>query len=108
QSGTAVAPTGGMRGRRLDAQDLVFGAFLLLMATRLVVCEGVLGPHARIYLSFVGLQAAMLLTAPMWLRLAFYPFALQAAYFMLGPAMKSLGAVSVDGLLQQIDHGLLG
>lgn len=97
-----------MRGRRLDAHDLVFGAFLLLMASRLIVREGVLGPHALLYLSFVGLHAAMLLTAPMWLRLAFYPFALQAAYFTLGPAMKALGASSVDVLLQQCDHGLLG
>jgi hypothetical protein len=97
-----------MRARKLDAHDLVFGAFLLLMTVRLVVRDGVGGPHAQLYLGFCALHAAVLLAAPIWLRLAFYPFALQAAYFMLGPAMKSLGAVSVDGLLQQIDHGLLG
>jgi len=38
----------------------------------------------------------------------FYPFALQAGYFTLGPAMKALHAPSVDGLLQQIDLLFLG
>jgi len=36
-------------------------------------------------------SSRVLLAAPIWLRLAFYPFALQAAYFTLGPAMMSLG-----------------
>ena len=97
-----------MRGRRLDAHDLVFGAFLLLMAGRLVVREGFSGPHALVYLGFFALHAAVLLAAPIWLRLAFYPFALQAAYFTLGPAMKALQAPSVDGLLQRIDLRVLG
>lgn len=97
-----------MRGRRFDAHDFVFGAFLLLMASRLIVREGPVGPHALLYVGFVALQAGVLLTAPIWLRLAFYPFALQAAYFTLGPAMRALQAPSVDGLLQQIDRGLLG
>ena len=97
-----------MRARRLDAHDLVFGAFLLLMTLRLVVREGAAGPHALLYLGFCALHAAVLVAAPIWLRLAFYPFALQAAYFTLGPAMRALGASSVDGLLQRIDHGLLG
>jgi hypothetical protein len=95
-------------GRRLDAHDLVFGSFLVLMASRLIVREGPLGPHTLLYLSFIAAQAAVLLTAPIRLRLAFYPIALQAAYFTLGPAMKALQAPSVDGLLQKIDHGTLG
>jgi hypothetical protein len=97
-----------MRRRRLDAHDFVLGAFLILMASRLIVREGPLGPHTLLYLSFISVQAAVLLTAPIWLRLAFYPFALQAAYFTLGPAMRALQAPSVDGLLQQVDRGLLG
>jgi len=95
-------------GRRLDAHDLVFGAFLLLMAGRLIALEGLTGPHAIVYLGFTALHAAVLLTAPIWLRLAFYPFALQAAYFTLGPAMRALQPPSADGLLQRIDLGLLG
>jgi hypothetical protein len=96
------------RVRSPDPHDLVFGAFLLLMACRLVAREGVAGPHALLYLGFCALHLGVLLTAPMWLRLAFYPFALQAAYFTMGPAMHALGASSVDVLLQQIDRGLLG
>ena len=75
-----------LRGRRLDAHDLVFGAFPILMASRLIVREGPLGPHTLLYLSFIAVHAAVLLTAPIRLRLAFYPVALQAAYFTLGPA----------------------
>ena len=96
------------RGRSLDAHDLVFGAFLLLMTGRLLVHEGVAGPHALLFLGFTVLHAAVLLVAPMWLRLGFYPFALQGGYFLLGPAMKALQASSVDGLLQRIDRGFLG
>jgi hypothetical protein len=95
-------------GRRLEAHDLVFGAFLLLTAGRLVAVEGMSGPHAMVYLGFLALHAAVLVAAPIWLRLAFYPFALQAAYFTLGPAMRALQAPSADGLLQQIDLRLLG
>jgi PAP2 superfamily len=95
-------------GRSPDAHDLVFGAFLLLMAGRLVAVEGASGPHAILYLGFVALHAAVLLAAPIWLRLAFYPFALQAAYFTLGPAMRALQVPSADGLLQQIDLRVLG
>lgn len=96
------------RVRALDPHDLVFGAFLLLITCRLVVREGVTGPHALLFLGFCALHVVVLGIAPMWLRLAFYPFALQAAYFMLGPAMEALHASSVDGLLQQIDHAVLG
>ena len=95
-------------GRRLDAHDLVFGAFLLLMAGRLVAVEGIAGPHALVYLGLLAVHAAVLWAAPIWLRLSFYPFALQAAYFTLGPAMRALQAPSVDDLLQQIDHRVLG
>src|SRR5262252_7900609 len=95
-------------GRRLEAHDLVFGAFLLLTAGRLVAVEGIAGPHAIVYAGFLALHALVLWAAPIWLRLAFYPFALQAAYFTLGTAMRTLAVPSADGLLQQLDLRLLG
>src|SRR6185503_8303823 len=73
-----------------------------------VAVEGITGPHALVYLGFLGLHATVLLAAPIRLRLAFTPFALQAAYFTLGPAMRALQAPSADLLLQQIDHRFLG
>lgn len=98
----------GPRVRSLDAHDLIFGAFLLVVAVRLVAHEGASGPYAPPFLGFCALHAGVLFAAPMWLRLLFYPFALQAGYFLLGPAMKAMRAPSVDGFLQLIDRQVLG
>jgi membrane-associated phospholipid phosphatase len=90
------------RSGRLRPYEPVFGGFLLLMAGRLA------GPYALLFLGLLGLTAVVILAAPDRLRLLYYPFALQAGYFLLGPSMKALGVPKVDGLLQSIDHQLIG
>jgi membrane-associated phospholipid phosphatase len=85
----------------LRPYEWLFGGFLLLMAARLP------GPHAFLFLGLIGLTAVVVLATPERFRLLYYPFALQAGYFLLGPSMKSIGVLKADGLLQAIDQQLI-
>lgn len=78
------------------------------MAGRLLVSGGLGGAHAWTFLVFLAIQGAVLLAAPLWLRLLFYPFALQAGYFLMGPAMQALRIPTADPLLRQIDQQVIG
>lgn len=88
--------------------ELAFGGFLLLMTVRLAVGEGVGGPHTMQFLGLAAFTVAVLFTAPPRLRLLYWPIALQAGYFLLGPSSAALQVRKVDGLLQQVDLQLLG
>ena len=86
----------------LRPYELIFGGFLLLMAGRLEA------PHALLFVGLLGLTAVVIFAAPDRLRLLYYPVALQAGYFLLGPSMKVLGVAKADDLLQAVDHRLIG
>lgn len=88
--------------------ELAFGGFLLLMTGRLTVAEGIGGPNTVQFLVLAAFSAAVVLAAPPRLRLLYWPAALQAGYFLLGPSMEALRAPKADGLLQHIDRQLLG
>jgi hypothetical protein len=86
----------------LRPYELLFGGLLLLMACRLEA------PYALVFLGLLGLTTVVILASPDRFRLLYYPFALQAGYFLLGPSMRALGVPKADGLLQAIDHQLIG
>src|SRR5262245_19643329 len=92
----------GGRPFPLRPYELVFGGFLLLMAGRLDA------PYGLLFLGLLGLTAVVVLAVPGRLRLLYYPLALQAGYFLLGPSMKALEMPKADGLLQAIDRHLIG
>jgi hypothetical protein len=86
----------------------VFAAFLVLIVARLALVEGPGGPHTLAFAALLAALAGVVLTAPPRWRLLFVPFALQIAYFLLGPAMAALHVRKVDLLLQQLDDRVLG
>jgi membrane-associated phospholipid phosphatase len=95
--------------------EFVFGGFLALLTAALTV---VIGPFARDTLLF----AALLVTAGalVWwcstdasrarwcVRLAYYPVAMNAAYFALRTAVPALHPRLYDDALQSADRALLG
>jgi hypothetical protein len=101
--------------RRLLPHEICFGVFLVVMATRLVVASGPLDPHAIAWFAGITINAWLIMrcwrapTSLNWrLRLWFYPVAMNAYFFVLGPAMAKLTSTSADRALQQVDAFFLG
>jgi membrane-associated phospholipid phosphatase len=88
--------------------ELAFGGFLLLMIVRLAVGAGIDDPNLMQFAGLAAFSVAVVVGAPPRLRLLYWPIALQAGYFLLGPSMDALHVRKVDGLLQQIDQQLVG
>jgi hypothetical protein len=106
---------GANDARRLLPHEICFGAFLIIMATRLVVAAGPLDPHAIAWLAGIAINAWLIIrcwrapTPLNWrLRLWFYPIAMNTYFFVLGPAMAKLTSHSADSALQRLDAFFLG
>jgi hypothetical protein len=100
---------------RLLPHEIVFGAFLAILAVALAF---VVGPFARdtlIFAALLSVAAVLVRWCPAeasparWrVRFAFYPIAMNGAYFALKTAVPALHPRLYDNALQAIDRALLG
>lgn len=77
------------------------------MAGRLAAGGDGSAPYAFLFLGLLAIQGAVLRAPERW-RLLAVPFALQASYFLMGPAMRALHAEPADAILRAVDERFLG
>jgi membrane-associated phospholipid phosphatase len=98
---------------RLRPHEVIFGAFLLITAGRLLAAGGAAG----LCLGFAGMAAAIVVMAMIAtnrtslamerVRLALFPVLVNVAYWQLGPVVKHLGSNNWDAALLRADRAFL-
>jgi membrane-associated phospholipid phosphatase len=98
---------------RLRPHEVIFGAFLLITAGRLLAAGGAAG----LCLGFAGMAAAIVVMAMIAtnrtslamerVRLALFPVLVNVVYWQLGPVVKHLGSNNRDAALLRADRMLL-
>lgn len=104
-----------MNAARLLPHEWVFGGFMLVMASGLVVKAGFTLPATALFTGFLVASVVLLAltrtrdTPFAWrLRLAFYPVAMNVLFQVMAVAVPVLHPGSADAWLQQIDTAMIG
>lgn len=100
---------------RLLPHELCFGGFLLLTWVRLLLTAGPLTVLALGYLGLIAANVGVIAWSQRRdtalrrrLRQLYYPLAMNAVFFTLGPVVASIGTPPADAFLERVDGWLIG
>jgi membrane-associated phospholipid phosphatase len=100
---------------RLLPHEILFGAFLVVMALRLLVAVGPLATDTLVFLALIAVNAALIVAAERrptrarWMaRLLYYPVAFNVVFQQLRTAIPAVHPEKADLALQAIDRWLVG
>lgn len=94
--------------RRPLTHELVFGAFLALTGSRLLLAEGPTGARALWFLGLLAACAAITRLDAWRLRLTFYAVIVQGVFYLIRPAVDALHPSRADAALARLDLRLFG